>query len=52
MLLKNTGPAIRDWIIRLLEQVPRTRWWTLRVRRERIRWIESLENLSRVQSAK
>jgi hypothetical protein len=39
---------MKNWIIKLLEQIPHTRWWNKRLRMERVRWIERLE--SRLQS--
>jgi len=41
---------MKNLIIKMLERVPRTRWWTRRLRRERTRWIDTLERLRRFQS--
>jgi hypothetical protein len=39
---------MKNLIIKLLERIPHTPWWTKRVKIERVRWIERLE--SRLQS--
>ncbi len=32
-------------VILLLERIPRTRWWSKRMRRERALWLDSLTRL-------
>jgi len=36
---------MKTLLIKFMERVPHTRWWSNRIRRERIRWIEGLSRL-------